>query len=67
MKMNEDNIVVLARLLKAIGMEMEEAITLSLRVRRPEHQPKMIQWLQENPDATPMDALRKSLEIVGRA
>ena len=57
----------LLTLLKAVGMEKEEAITLSLRVRRPEHEPKMIQWLRENPDATPMEAVLKSREIVGRA
>ena len=54
-------------LLDKIGMDDETALTLSLRVRRAEHQPKMLQWLRENPDATPMEALRKSREIVGRA
>lgn len=53
-------------LLNRIGMDDETALTLSLRVRRAEHQPKMLEWLRANPDATPMEAVLKSREIVGR-
>lgn len=53
----------MARHLARLGVDMKTALIISVRVRRPEHEKAMLNWLRSNPDAKPMDAVRASREI----
>ena len=61
--MNETAQREMARRLARLGVDMQTALTISCRVRRPEHEEEMLKWLRENPDADPMAAVLAAREI----
>ena len=63
MMQSDDVITQLGRRLKAAGVDLETALTISLRVRRPGGAEQMIEWLDKNPGATLYEICVKSDEI----
>ena len=61
--MADEMIFKLGLLLKAAGMDKEDALTISLIVSRPGRAQKLIEWLEAHPKATHEEIGSKALDL----
>ncbi len=59
----KDTIQELAHSLKLAGVDRDTALTISLRVRHPDGAEQLMAWIEQNPEATPIEICVKSREI----
>lgn len=64
--MDKNRVKRIMELLRDAGVDQESALTLALRIRRPQHETMMLEWIEKNPQAEPMEIVLKSRAIAGR-
>ena len=53
----------LVRWLKIMKCSEDETVGIMLLLDTPEYRDKMMQWMMDNPEATPSDLIGKALDI----